>query len=263
MKKKEFLARRGVNIEKSLELLGDMDTYNDILKEFFLSFPEKKKEIKESIESKKIENYTILVHSLKSDAGYLGFEKLRELAYQQEMAGRENNTDYIENHFDELMNESDHILEVIKQYLDEATNPPKEKTNREDLVGEKTILVVDDSNIVRNFIKKVFNDTFATIVANDGKEALSIIEQNLDNNKIVGILLDLNMPNVNGFEVLEIFKKENLFSKIPVSIITGEASKEMIEKAFQYPIVDVLNKPFNESDIKKIVERTILYHESL
>ena len=112
-------------------------------------------------------------------------------------------------------------------------------------------------------MKKEFNDTLATKVANDGKEALSIIEQNLDNNKIVGILLDLNMPNVNGFEVLEIFKKENLFSKIPVSIITGEASKEMIEKAFQYPIVDVLNKPFNESDIKKIVERTILYHESL
>ncbi|MEG1310115.1 MAG: response regulator, partial [Bacilli bacterium] len=67
------------------------------------------------------------------------------------------------------------------------------------------------------------------------------------------------MPNVDGFQVLEYFKNNNLFKKIPVSIITGDDSKEAIEKAFTYPIVDMLNKPFNEHDVKVIVEKTINY----
>ena len=65
------------------------------------------------------------------------------------------------------------------------------------------------------------------------------------------------MPNVNGFTVLDYFKSNNLFDKIPVSIITGINDKETIEKAFMYPIVDMLQKPFNESSVKNVVEKTI------
>ena len=71
------------------------------------------------------------------------------------------------------------------------------------------------------------------------------------------------MPNVDGFIVLDYFRQNGLFMKIPVSIITGEGSKEIIDRAFTYPIVDVLNKPFNERDVKRIVERTIVFHESM
>jgi putative two-component system response regulator len=67
------------------------------------------------------------------------------------------------------------------------------------------------------------------------------------------------MPNIDGFAVLEYFKENNLFNKIPVAIITGDDSKEAIEKAFKYPIVDMLNKPFNEKDVKIIVEKTVNY----
>ncbi len=71
------------------------------------------------------------------------------------------------------------------------------------------------------------------------------------------MLLDLNMPNVNGIEVLEYFKNNSLFNKIPVSIITGEDSNDEIEKALAYPVIEVLTKPFNERDIKRVVEKTI------
>ena len=73
------------------------------------------------------------------------------------------------------------------------------------------------------------------------------------------MLLDLNMPNVNGFEVLDYFKNNDLFKKVPVSIITGEGSKDIIEKAFTYPIVDVLMKPFNELNVESIVNKTISF----
>ena len=124
------------------------------------------------------------------------------------------------------------------------------------VVKEQKILVVDDSNIVSNFIKKIFNNTFDVVIANDGKEALDIVNSNTDG-KIVGMLLDLNMPNVDGFEVLDYFKAHDLFKQVPVSIITGDSSKEVIDRAFTYPIIDMLQKPFNEVNIKNIVEKTI------
>ena len=67
------------------------------------------------------------------------------------------------------------------------------------------------------------------------------------------------MPNVNGFEVLDYLKLNDLFAKYPVSIITGADDRDTITKAFNYQIVDMLQKPFNERDVKRIVERTITY----
>ena len=127
----------------------------------------------------------------------------------------------------------------------------------EKVIKDKTILVVDDSNVVRNFVYKIFNSEYDVLIANDGKEALDIIRANVDD-KIVGMLLDLNMPNVDGFQVLDYFKQANLFARIPVAIITGEGTQSNIERAYQYPIVDMLQKPFNEVNVKNIVNKLIM-----
>ena len=94
------------------------------------------------------------------------------------------------------------------------------------------------------------------MIAHDGAKAIEAVNSP-DGYKIKCCLLDLNMPNVNGFEVLEYFKKNNLFVKIPVSIITGNDTREQVSEAFNYPIVDLLSKPFNERDIKRIIEKTL------
>ena len=74
---------------------------------------------------------------------------------------------------------------------------------------------------------------------------------------IKAMLLDLNMPKVDGFAVLEYMKKNDLFDKIPVSIISGDSSRETIQKAFTYPIVDMLEKPFNEQTIRTVLQKTL------
>ena len=65
------------------------------------------------------------------------------------------------------------------------------------------------------------------------------------------------MPNVNGFEVLDVLQQKDLFRKFPVSLITGVDDKESIARAFKYPIVDMLTKPFNERDVKATLEKTL------
>ena len=126
---------------------------------------------------------------------------------------------------------------------------------------KKYLLVVDDSVIITNFVKKIFNEAFEVLVAKDGNEAIQIVKAKKDN--IVGMLLDLNMPNCNGFEVLEYFKQKDLFKKISVSLLTGEDSKESISKAFEYPIVDMLSKPFNAEKARNIIEKMISVHENV
>ena len=121
----------------------------------------------------------------------------------------------------------------------------------------KILLVVDDSSVITNFVDKIFNSEFRVIIAKDGIEAIEAVRNNFDQ-EFVGMLLDLNMPRFNGFEVLETFNKNNLFNKIPVCILTGDDTKDSLDKVFKYPIVDVLNKPFSENDIKTSISKLTL-----
>ncbi len=121
----------------------------------------------------------------------------------------------------------------------------------------KILLIVDDSSIITTFAAKMFKDEYNVIVAKDGSEAIEAVRNNFDS-EFVGMFLDLNMPNFNGFQVLEVFKNHNLFYKIPVCILTGDDTKDSIDRVFNYPIVDVLNKPFNEKEIRICLEKMIL-----
>lgn len=248
MKDISLLTSNGVNVDGSLELFGDISIYNETLEDFLNTVDQKLADIKKYKEEADMKNYAILVHSLKSDSKYLGFTKLAELSYNHEMESKANNDLYVYNNYDELVEEANRIIDLVRNYLG------KEPIVREETISKnlnnKKILVVDDSDIIRNLIKKMFMDEYQIITANDGKEALDIVS---NEDGLFGVLLDLNMPNVNGFAVLEYFKQNGLFSKIPVAIITGDDTKETIEKAFTYTIVDVLSKPFNEMNVRRVI----------
>ncbi len=261
MKDVSILTSNGVDVDKALELFGDMKMYDDTL-EVFLNEVEKRLErIKNYKEISDMANYAIEVHALKSDSKYFGFTKLADLAYNHEMESKKNNMFYIMDHYDELVIEAHRIIKVVKKYLGVNTNDDTQDVE-EQQIKDKTILVVDDSNVTRNFVQKIFSNEYNCLSANDGKEALNIISNDSEH-KIVAILLDLNMPGVNGFDVLDYFKTNNLFSTIPVSIITSDNSEETRNKVFSYGVIDILVKPFNERDVKIVLDKTIYFNDQL
>lgn len=265
MKDVNLLVNNGVDVQASLELFGDMTMYDETLNDFLEGVGEKLDGLKRYKETSDMPNYAILVHSLKSDARYLGFTKLAELAYQQEMESKNNNIGFIFANIDALMAEANRIIGVAKQYM--GLNVPQQVEVTEGIpeiiqespisIGEKTILVVDDSDIIRNFVHKIFSQNYQVIHARDGREAMDILST--DSSNIVAMLLDLNMPKVDGFAVLEYFQENSLFAKIPVSIITGDDSRDTINRTFSYPITDVLQKPFNERDVKSVVDKMLSF----
>ncbi len=254
MKDVNYLVSNGVNVEKSLELFGDMDMYDATLNDFVEDVEKRLDSLKKFREIGDMPNYAIEVHALKSDARYLGFVTLADLAYQFELKSKANDIMYVYDNYKTLLTEANRCANIARTYLGKEVKQDLVS----EMIGEKgeAILVVDDSNLVANFIKKIFDNKYEVYIANDGARAIELVSGE-NASKIKGMLLDLNMPNVNGFEVLEYFKNNNLFVKIPVSIITGNDTRDQVEEAFKYPIVDLLSKPFNERDIKRIVEKTI------
>lgn len=288
-----FLISNGVDVNKSLELFGDIDTYNETVGEFLVSAKEKIAKLQKYKDDKDMPNYAIYVHSLKSDAKYFGFTKLADLAYDQELKSKEGDMFYIYEHYQELIDEVERTINIVKKYI----SPESEVTSNEqvptsttpapaaapapvtsapaaplptssniepaEVYSQKTILVVDDSNIIRNFVKRIFSEKYNIGMAKDGEEALNIIKANASNENIVAILLDLNMPKVDGFAVLTYMNEHQLFDSMPVSIISGDSSKDTINKAFTYPIIDMLGKPFTEADVKRVIEKTMYFKENM
>ena len=266
MKDVNYLMANGVDVNKALELFGDMEMYNNTLTDFLNEVFNRLERIKKFKEISDMANYAIEVHALKSDSKYFGFTTLAELSYNHEMASKQNNMFYVMDHYDELITEANRIIAIVQQYMgQEVTIAPDVEiatTPETIILREKTILVVDDSNVTRNFVQKIFSKDFNVLIATNGDEAINIINNNLDN-KIVAVLLDLNMPGLNGFDVLNHFKNNNLFSTIPVSIITSDNSKETRDRVFSYGVIDILVKPFNERDVKMVLDKTIYFNDQL
>ena len=175
MKDKNFLIQNGVNVEKSLELFGDMETYNDTLKEFIKEITDKETKLQQYKEVSDMANYAIYAHSIKSDAKYFGFDKLAELALNHEMAGKQNNMYYVSEHYDEFMNELKKVENIVREYMGMAVEENNLVANQ---LKDKTILVVDDSAVIKKFIQSIFNNKYNVVEATDGNQAIKIINSN-------------------------------------------------------------------------------------
>ena len=113
---RNYLEQNGVDVERGLELLGDMDMYNETMEDYLKEVTEKYKELKDYKEKNDMENYAIIVHSIKSDSKYLGFTHLADLAYDHELKSKENDLAYVKEHYNELMEEADKMIKIVKNY---------------------------------------------------------------------------------------------------------------------------------------------------
>ena len=171
--------------------------------------------------------------------------------------------------------EVNNIGNYINTILSDITNsyPEFNKSFKENAIsvssmGRPTLLIVDDDMITRNLLKKIFIDQYNIVMATNGEEAISILEDNSNRNmfesrdNIVGIFLDLVMPKMDGFGVLDYLNRNNYLSKIPVAIISGDYSKETRDRVYGYHIADMLEKPFNTEIIKHRVNNLVNLYKS-
>ena len=120
---------------------------------------------------------------------------------------------------------------------------------------KKKILVVDDKGMNRYMLGGIFRDNYEIIEAGGGMEAIAIIDKEYD--ELAVILLDIIMPGIDGFGVLEHKKEQDYLNRVPVVIVTDDSSEATAVKAFEYKVADMVIKPFEPRIIKRRVENII------
>ncbi len=116
----------------------------------------------------------------------------------------------------------------------------------------KKILIVDDEAVNRELLKQIFEESYDIVLAEDGKKAIQAINQY--QNELVIILLDLMMPNVNGYQVLQVLNANGMTQKIPVVLITANTDMKIALSCYSLGVADIVNKPF----VTQIIRQRIL-----
>ena len=109
----------------------------------------------------------------------------------------------------------------------------------------KLVLIVDDQEINRDVLGSILEDDYELLYAENGEEALNIMREQRE--KLSIVLLDLMMPVLNGFEVLETVRNDELLRQIPIIVLTAERSAEL--QALQMGASDFIPKPFDEQEV--------------
>ncbi len=117
----------------------------------------------------------------------------------------------------------------------------------------KKILVVDDSALIQQMYKMVLVRYKCTIVtAKNGQEALDMIAKNPDTNLL---LVDINMPVMNGLEFIKKLKQLETYKNIPIVIVSTEGKEEDTERGLALGAAGYVTKPVQPSDLHALIER--------
>lgn len=126
-------------------------------------------------------------------------------------------------------------------------------------MAKQKILVVDDEEINRSVLLGLFQDDYEVLEAENGEEAIKQIE---NNKNIVLILLDIVMPVMGGFGVLDYMKKQEMLMQIPVILITGETVLDSDDQAYAYGVADVMHKPFYPHIVRRRAKNIIELYQN-
>ena len=113
----EYLLKNGIDYNKGVELLGDLDTYKDTLSDWYKECHQKFEDMKLSKLKHDMPNYAIAVHALKSDSKYFGFDKLASMSYEHEMKSKANDQEYVDSNFSDLEREFIRTTIIVEKYL--------------------------------------------------------------------------------------------------------------------------------------------------
>ena len=123
------------------------------------------------------------------------------------------------------------------------------------------ILIVDDSELNRELLAGMLGDEYEIYQVENGKKAIDILEENREQFKLV--LLDINMPVMDGYEVLSIMKRRKWLDKLPVIVISAEIIGESVKKAYELGASDYFVRPFNVAIVLRRVRNMITLYDNI
>ena len=119
---------------------------------------------------------------------------------------------------------------------------------------QQTLMIVDDSELNRMMLMDILGDQYHYIEAADGRQAIRLLEKDLT---VDLMLLDIHMPEMDGFQVLEQMDRFRWIKEVPVIMISAEERKEATERAYMLGVTDFIRRPFDAFIVRHRVENTL------
>lgn len=123
---------------------------------------------------------------------------------------------------------------------------------------KQKILIVDDSEMNRSILADMLDSEYEILEAEDGVKAIAMLQKHLLGISLV--LLDVVMPNMDGFEVLTVMNQNHWIEDIPVIMISAENNSSNVKRAYELGVTDFITRPFDMLIVRRRVDNTILLY---
>ena len=123
---------------------------------------------------------------------------------------------------------------------------------------KQKILIVDDSEMNRSILADMLDNEYEILEAEDGASAISMLQKHVLDISLV--LLDVVMPQVDGFEVLSVMNQKHWIEDIPVIMISAESGSSQVKRAYDLGVTDFIARPFDILIVRRRVVNTILLY---
>ncbi len=123
---------------------------------------------------------------------------------------------------------------------------------------KQCILIVDDVEMNRDLLSMMLEEEYRLLEAKDGNEAIAMLEKY--GTQIDLLLLDVVMPNMDGFGVLEVMNQRQWIQDIPVIMVSAENGPDYIAKGYDMGVTDYISRPYDGSIVKKRVKNTMMLY---
>ena len=154
---------------------------------------------------------------------------------------------------------ADRIMYLAKRQKNTVMTDRKIESNSEKQSGDDKerphVLIVDDSEFNRELLCGILGESFEILEADSGKEGLKLLRRY--GTQISVVLLDIIMPEMNGFDVLDEMNREHWLDNIPVIMISADDSDENIRRAFDLVVTDYICRPFDAKVVERRIRNTI------
>lgn len=121
--------------------------------------------------------------------------------------------------------------------------------------NKKVILIADDAKVNRDILSHALKADYEIIEAVDGGDTIKKLVDYYT--RIAVVLLDVNMPRLNGLQVMNILNQKNVLKYIPIILITGDNSAETMRKGYEYGAVEFITKPFDIAAVKNCIANIV------
>ena len=203
-------------------------------------------ELEKAIKERNAESIQLHAHSMKSSCANFGATILSSYFKELEISGKENKLHNVECLFEKIIHESEKVESELYLLIDLPTSVIKkvsqEKSQNQLKANQQHVLLVDDNKTEREIAKDILEENgYFVTEASNGQEAISLFNQTQPSI----VLMDVEMPNMDGYEACKTIKSDTLNKYIPVVMITGHEDQKSVERCYAAGAADFETKPVN------------------